>query len=242
VQRRRGDASIVDVVWTAGLGLLALLYALVLPGAGGRRVLVTVLVVLWSARLASHLLRDRVIGTAEDGRYREMRRQWGARAQAEFFWYFQAQALAAVFFAIPALMPALNPDPTVTPLEWAAVLLWMVAVAGESTADWQLTRFKRRAGSRGRTCRDGLWHYSRHPNYFFEWLVWVAYALFASASPVGLVAIACPAVMLFLLFRITGIPATEAQAVLSRGDDYRDYQATTSAFVPWFPRESAVRS
>ena len=115
--------------------------------------------------------------------------------------------------------------------------MWVLAVAGESLADWQLAQFKRNPASRGRTCRAGLWRYSRHPNYFFEWLVWVAFALFAVSSPLGFLALACPAAMLYLLLQVTGIPATEAQAVLSRGDDYRNYQATTSMFVPWFPRQ-----
>jgi steroid 5-alpha reductase family enzyme len=84
-----------------------------------------------------------------------------------------------------------------------------------------------------------LWRYSRHPNYFFEWLVWVAYALFALASPFGALALICPMVMLYLLFRVTGIPATEAQAIRSKGDDYRRYQASTSVFVPWFPRRAS---
>ena len=83
---------------------------------------------------------------------------------------------------------------------------------------------------------DGLWRYSRHPNYFFEWLMWVAYALFALGSRWGVLTVACPAAMLYLLFKVTGIPATEAQAVRTRGDDYREYQRTTSVFVPWFSR------
>ena len=82
----------------------------------------------------------------------------------------------------------------------------------------------------------GLWRYSRHPNYFFEWLVWVAYCVFAWPSPWGWATIYCPLLMLFFLFRVTGIPMTEEQALRSRGDDYRDYQRTTSAFVPWFPK------
>lgn len=250
IGRRLRNYGVVDVGWTYLVAGLAVIYAAVAAADGGptaRQWLIGAMFAVWGLRLGTYLLIDRVLGRPEDGRYATLRKSWGATggdaaANRSFFWFFQAQGLAAVFFAIPALLPVLNPTPTVTPLEWAAVALWFVAVAGESTADWQLTRFKRRADSRGRTCRDGLWRYSRHPNYFFEWLVWVAYALFASASPVGLLAIACPAVMLFLLFRITGIPATEAQAVLSRGDDYRDYQATTSAFVPWFPRAQAVRS
>ena len=156
-------------------------------------------------------------------------------ASLDFFWFFQAQALAAVVFSTPALIAAVNREPRIASLEIVALLLWAVALTGEALADRQLERFKARASSRGRTCREGLWRYSRHPNYFFEWLIWVAYALFALASPGGALALTAPALMLYLLFRVTGIPATEAQAIRSKGDDYRRYQATTSVFVPWFP-------
>ena len=138
--------------------------------------------------------------------------------------------------AAPLLAACLNPAPAIHPLEWAGLVLWAVTLAGEAVADRQLEVFRRDPASRGRTCRSGLWRYSRHPNYFFEWLVWVAYFVFALASPWGWATVYCPALMLYFLFRVTGIPATEEQAVRSRGDDYRDYQRTTSAFVPWFPK------
>jgi steroid 5-alpha reductase family enzyme len=236
VQRRRGDASIVDVVWTVGLGLLALLYVLVLPGGGGRRVLVTVLVVLWSGRLASHLLGDRVIGKEEDGRYREMRRQWGERAQVEFFRYFQAQALAAAFFSIPFLVAMTNGRPF--PGAWDAVgaTVWLVAVTGEWLADAQLARWRADPRHRGRTCRAGLWSWSRHPNYFFEWLHWWSYVLLAAGGARWWLTLLGPAAMLYLLFRVTGIPKNEARALQTRGDDYRDYQRGTSVFIPLPPR------
>jgi steroid 5-alpha reductase family enzyme len=130
----------------------------------------------------------------------------------------------------------INRAPGLAAIEITAIALWTVALIGEAIADAQLERFKAQPSNRGRTCRIGLWRYSRHPNYFFEWLIWVAYALFALASPYGWIAIACPLVMLYLLFRVTGIPATEAQALRTRGEDYRQYQAATSAFVPWFPK------
>jgi steroid 5-alpha reductase family enzyme len=86
-----------------------------------------------------------------------------------------------------------------------------------------------------------LWRYSRHPNYFFEWLIWMAFTLFALSSPYGYLALVSPILILFFLFRVTGIPATEAQALRTKGDDYRQYQQTTSVFVPWFPRNSTCR-
>lgn len=236
VQRRRGDASVVDAAWTAGLGLLAVAYAAALPGEGGRRLLVAALAGAWSARLAVHLVRDRVIGKPEDARYREMRRQWGARAQVEFFWYFQAQALAAALFSVPFLlaMRDLRPFPGVP--DALAALVWLVAVGGESLADAQLARFRADPANRGRTCRAGLWGWSRHPNYFFEWLHWWAYVPLALGAPWGWLSLFGPAAMLYLLFRVTGIPKNEARALETRGDDYRDYQRRTSVFIPLPPR------
>ena len=84
-----------------------------------------------------------------------------------------------------------------------------------------------------------MWNYSRHPNYFFEWLIWVAFAFFALAAPYGWIGLIAPALILYFLLRVTGIPATEAQALRSRGEEYQRYQRTTSAFVPWFPKRAA---
>jgi steroid 5-alpha reductase family enzyme len=236
VQRVRGDASFVDAAWAAGLGVLALLYAGLLPDGGGRRLLVTVLAVLWSGRLAFYLLKDRVIGKEEDGRYRRLRRQWGARAQVQFFWFFQAQALADVFFSVAFLVAMLNPRPFPGVWDGLGVGVWLIAVAGEVVADMQLARFRADPGNRGRTCRTGLWAWSRHPNYFFEWLHWWSYVLLAAGYPWGWLTLLAPAGMLFLLLRVTGIPATEARALETRGDDYRDYQRRTSMFLPLPPR------
>jgi steroid 5-alpha reductase family enzyme len=147
-----------------------------------------------------------------------------------------------VFFSLPALLAVVNPAPEFSLLEYAAAALWAVAFAGESTADRQLLHFKMEPTNAGRTCQQGLWRYSRHPNYFFEWLIWVSYALFAAASPWGWLASACPLVMLYLLLRVTGIPPTEAHALVTRGDEYREYQRTTSAFVPWVRRREAISS
>ncbi len=233
--RTSRNAGIVDVGWTWCVGACALAAALALDGWPARRLAIAGVMGVWSARLGWYLLRDRVLGRPEDGRYAELRRAWGEKAEARFFWFFQAQAAAAVFFAMPAVLASRSAAPRFSLLELGALLLWILAFAGERTADRQLEHFKADPANRGRTCRVGLWRYSRHPNYFFEWLMWVAYAVFAAASPWGWLAFICPATMLYLLFRVTGIPATEAQALRSRGEDYRRYQQTTSAFFPWIP-------
>jgi len=137
-----------------------------------------------------------------------------------------------VLLGIPFLSACSNPEPTLGQLEWAGAALWLVAISGEALADAQLSAFKRDAANAGRVCDAGLWRYSRHPNYFFEWLIWVSYFLFACASPWGWVGIISPACILYLLLRVTGIPATEEQSLRSRGDAYRRYQERTSPFVP----------
>lgn len=231
------NAGIVDIAWSLNFSLLALLYATLASGFLPRRLLIAGMTVLWSLRLGGYLYQ-RVMGDhpVEDGRYQRLREEWGARADARFFWFFELQGVLNLVLSLPALLASANATPRIHVLEWLAVALWAVGILGEATADRQLDRFRRQAANQGRTCQAGLWRYSRHPNYFFEWLVWLSYFLFASASAWGWASVYCPLLMLYFLFRVTGIPATEAQALKSRGQEYREYQRTTSAFVPWFPR------
>jgi steroid 5-alpha reductase family enzyme len=230
------NAAIVDVGWTAGVPLTAAIYAARLSG-GARAWLLAALAIAWGVRLASHLLSSRVIGRPEEGRYVELRRSWGTHVAAKFFVFFQAQALLDLVLSLPFLCAAAAGG-SIPIVGFLATALWAAALGGEAIADWQLERFKRRPDSCGRVCDVGLWRYSRHPNYFFEWIIWVAYALYSTTTPWGWLGWISPALMLFFLFRVTGIPATEAQARRSRGDAYRRYQQTTSAFVPWPPRRA----
>ncbi|HUB81989.1 MAG TPA: DUF1295 domain-containing protein [Bryobacteraceae bacterium] len=230
------NAAIVDVGWAGGLALLGALYAVTGGGYLMRRLLIVAMAVLWGLRLAIYLLFTRVIGQPEEGRYVQLRREWGGNLPLKFFVFFQFQALLCVFLATPFLMAALDRRPELSAFEYGGAALWLAAWLGESLADSQLNRFKSNPANRGAVCSMGLWKYSRHPNYFFEWLIWVAFAVFAMGSPYGYFALLCPALMLYFLFRVTGIPATEAQALRSKGDAYRRYQHSTSAFVPWFPR------
>ena len=233
-QRGTRDATAVDALWSLGIGALVVAYALILPEPAdpARRALVAALTASWSLRLGGHLLRDRVGGVAgEDGRYRHLRKVWGARAQPRFFVLYQVQAALAALFSVPPMV-AMHGGP-LDAEAWAGAALAVVAIGGESLADRQLARFRRDPTHRGRTCREGLWRYSRHPNYFFEWLHWWSYVLIGQGAALTWLG---PVLMLVFLYRVTGIPHTEAQALASRGDDYRDYQRTTSAFVPWPPR------
>jgi steroid 5-alpha reductase family enzyme len=231
------NAAIVDAGWGAGLAMLGILYASLGGGYWLRCALVGTMAGIWGFRLSGYLLATRIIGHPEEGRYQELRRQWKTNIPFKFLLFYEFQAALCVVMAVPFLMAARNPDPAISPLEWGAAALWTLAIGCEAAADAQLSKFKSDASNKGHTCEAGLWRYSRHPNYFFEWLIWVAFALFAFSSPGGYWGLISPALILYFLLRVTGIPATEAQAIRSRGEEYRQYQRTTSAFVPWFRKE-----
>jgi len=240
VHLKRRDAGIVDVGWAGILGLLAVLYGAAGTGWPERRAAVALLGGVWGGRLAIHLLL-RLRGKPEEGRYAALRAAWsrsGRNVPLLFLGFFLVQGLLDVLLSAVFLFPALNPEPRFSFVERAGLLLWGIAVLGEGVADAQLARFKADPANRGGVCRTGLWNLSRHPNYFFEWLVWVGLAVFAAGSPWGAPALAAPALMLFFLLRVTGIPATEAQALRTKGDAYRRYQREVNAFVPWFPRSA----
>lgn len=233
-QRSRDNAGIVDVLWALGLAASAVFLAAAGEGAPLTRALLGVLGGVWGLRLAAHLWR-RVRHAQEDGRYRHLRLHWHG-SQLNFFLFFQFQALLVALFALPFRVVAANP--TARPA-WlaAAVAIWLLSVGGESLADAQLARFRARSDSRGRVCRDGLWRYSRHPNYFFEWLHWFSYVALAHGAEHAWISLGAPVLMFVFLRWLSGVPFTEAQALRTRGDEYRDYQLRTPMLFPWFPRE-----
>lgn len=236
---RARNASWVDVGWAGSLGLLAVTYAIVAPGHLPRRILVASVVGLWSARLTLHLI-SRTAGADEDPRYAEMRSRWGGHLGRKFFALFIGQGLLVVLLALPFLFAAADTAPQIHPLTWAGAALALLGMLGEATADAQLRTFKANPANRGTVCRAGLWGWSRHPNYFFDWLVWCGFALLALASPWGWTGLLGPALMLYFLTRVTGIAATEAHALRSRGDAYRRYQQEVSAFIPWPPQRGKL--
>ena len=239
---RNHNFSYVDIGWSANFAVLAVLYAFLAPGHLPRRALIAALFSAHGLRLGWHLAK-RIIGEPEEGRYQQLRRDWGgAGANAtrslnlKFLGFFEFQAVLNAFLTLPLLIACFNPAPRFHVLEIAGAALFLVALIGETAADAQLAAFKRNPASKGGVCEVGLWRYSRHPNYFFEWLIWIAYAVFALASPHGWIALAMPVLMLHFLINVTGLKATEEQALRTKGERYRLYQARTSGFVPWFPK------
>jgi steroid 5-alpha reductase family enzyme len=239
-QRRRGNAGAVDVAWTFGVGVLAIVFAGIADGWGPRRFAVAALAGLWSLRLGAHLWK-RVFFTAEDGRYAALEERWGQGAQTKLFWFFQAQAFWSALFSAPMLFAASNALELWRWLDTLGVAIGLLAIGGEHVADRQLARFRQDPNSKGRVMDRGLWAWSRHPNYFFEWLHWFAYVAFAAGGNYALWSWMGPVTMLFFLLVLTGVPHNEAQALRSRGDAYRAYQRRTSCFFPWPPRRTEQR-
>ena len=246
-QKYRGNAGWVDVCWTFATGAAGIAGALwPLSGEtvyGPRQIAVAVLAALWSARLGLHL-RTRVLTRPEDVRYAGFRRDWGDRFQPRLFAFLQIQALAAWPLGVAILTAARNPKSGFESNDGLALAVIVVALAGEAIADRQLARFVHEPANQGRVCDAGLWSWSRHPNYFFEFLGWCAWPVFAfnTSWPIGALSLLAPAMMYWLLVYVSGIPPLEKAMLASRGDAYRDYQKRTNAFLPLPPRQHEVRA
>jgi steroid 5-alpha reductase family enzyme len=233
------NAGIVDIAWSAGFTLLTLVYYWITEGWVARRILICLIVMSWSMRLALHLFkRIKKEHPAEDARYAEMRKSFGGAANLKFLGFFQIQALVLCLLSAPFCLISENPSESFGVFEICGCLLFLFALSGEWLADRQLTLFKRDSKNKGLVCQVGLWRYSRHPNYFFEWLVWVAFFVMACSSDYGGWTFYCPLMMLLFLLKVSGVPLAEKQSLQSKGDMYRRYQATTSEFFPWFRKET----
>jgi len=238
VQKLSGNTGWVDVFWTIGLGATAVIASLV-PAAGPwpypRQILVAVLVALWSLRLGWHILmRTRAVGN--DPRYRQLLAQWGGDAARRMFWQLQSQAAVSLVLGLSIVLAARNPHPGLGIQDLLGLAMLITGIVGEAIADHQLRRFKANPASRTSVCDTGLWRWSRHPNYFFEWLCWLAYPLIAidllGYNPYGWLALAAPACMYWVLVYVSGIPPLEQHMLRSRGEAFSAYQTRTRAFFP----------
>ena len=224
--------GLLDAAWSYGVAILAPVYAVCGDGYFLRRWAATAIGMAWSLRLGTYILR-RVLKhhPVEDARYETLRQKWPGSGM--FLVFFQLQAVVAVIFSTPFLLASFNPEPRMKGVEIIGLAMALFSLGGEALADWQMKAFKANPANQGKVCQQGLWAYSRHPNYFFEALLWWGFFVFALGSPYGWATIVCPLLMMYLLLKATGIPLTEEYAVKSKGEAYREYQRTTSAFIPW---------
>jgi steroid 5-alpha reductase family enzyme len=235
VQLKTQNAGLVDAVWSWALGALGVWYALCGTAPVELRYALAAIAGFWGFRLGTHLY-VRHIGKAEDGRYRRFREQWGDKANFNMFWFFQFQTVFSMLLGITFCVVAWSPAAPSLPVIIGSLIFGALCIAGEGLADLQLEQFKNKPENKGKVCNQGLWKYSRHPNYFFECLHWLAYLGLASASPYWYLSLSAPLVIWFLLMKMSGIPLTEAQAAKTR-PEYAEYIRVTSPLIPWFPKK-----
>jgi steroid 5-alpha reductase family enzyme len=240
-QRSIGNGGWTDVFWTYGTGLTCSAAALVpLPIGGGiswRQWLVAGLVAAWSIRLGSYVVM-RVARGSEDVRYASIRRSWGRNFQRNMFGLLIVQASVSAVLAAAILLAAHQPDQRLRATDIIAVLILIGAIVGEAIADGQMKRFKADSGNHGKVCDRGLWAWSRHPNYFFEASLWVAFPVMALSwgRPWSLLSLAAPITTFLVVRYVSGVPPLEAAMLRSKGDAYRCYQERVSVMLPWPPR------
>jgi steroid 5-alpha reductase family enzyme len=231
-----GRSGWADTFWSFTVGIAGVAAALwPLGELTARNWLVAALVAFWSLRLGFHIA-GRTLRGGDDPRYAELKRGWGDRYRPQLLLFLEIQAAVAFVLAIAVMAAASNPAPLGI---WDAlgVLIAVAAIAGEGAADGQLSRFARNPANKGKVCDTGLWAWSRHPNYFFETLYWVALVPIGIGHSWGLVAIAAPLMMFVLLRYVSGVPPLEQHMLRSRGAAFADYQKRVPAFFPRPPRK-----
>lgn len=243
-QRATGNSGWVDVAWSVGTGAAGVWFALAPLDDGGpqpRQLAVAGLVAAWSLRLALHIARRASAGQ-DDPRYAALRDEWGAGYQGRLYLFLLVQAAVAWALALSILLAARNPAPGLRLLDLAGIAVLAAAVLGEAVADQQLHRFKRDPANRGRVCDAGLWGWSRHPNYFFEFLFWCAFPLFAISGAWlwGWLTLLAPALMFWTLRYASGVPPLEAHMARHYGTSFRAYQQRVGPFVPMPPRSPRI--
>lgn len=231
------NVTLVDSLWGLGFPLMAWVTFLLSEGFTGRKVLIAVLVTLWGLRLSIYL-SWRNWGKEEDPRYQKMRRKAGPKFPVRSFYsIFMLQAGLMWVISLSLQYGQIAPEPAkFTPWDGIGALLWCLGFGFQALGDWQLTAFKADPANQGRVMDQGLWAYSRHPNYFGESLMWWGIFFITLAVPHGGWTIISPLTITFLLLKVSGIPMTERVIQKSR-PGYKDYIRKTSAFIPWFPKK-----
>lgn len=227
--------SIVDMGWGAGFVVVAL-YALISQGAYlERNILLTVLVLIWGGRLTYYILR-RNCGKPEDFRYAKWRREWGRwLVPRAFLQVFMLQGLLMLVIGYPIILVNANPQPGFNTLDYIGLLVWVTGFFFESVGDKQMAEFKKDPANKGHVIKNGLWKYSRHPNYFGEATMWWGIFLLALSVPFGWSGIISPLTITLLLLFVSGVPMLERK--YKDNPEFQAYALVTSKFVPWFPKK-----
>ena len=233
IQRATGSSGWIDTIWSFAVGLGGIVAAIFVDGDSGRRIAAFLIIVVWSLRLGLHIA-GRTRGAGEDPRYAKLIEGWGSAAALRLWLFLQVQALAAFILVLAVYLAAANPESFPRFIDLLAIAVAVIAIGGEVIADRQLANFRKTPEAKTGVMEIGLWRYSRHPNYFFEWLGWCAWPLLAITLPLGWnwLSLLAPLLMYWLLVYVSGIPPLEQHMLASRGDKFRALQARVNAFFP----------
>ncbi|EPE96149.1 DUF1295 domain-containing protein [Rhizobium grahamii] len=240
IQRATNRSGWIDSIWAFTVGLAGAAAALASYGTFQRRLAIAVLVLIWSVRLGFHIAA-RMHGKDDDPRYRSLIDGWGSSAGWRLFVFLQIQAVAAVVLTVSVFVAASGSGVFPGRLDMVAIALALLAIGGEALADYQLARFRGTVEARSQICEQGLWRYSRHPNYFFEWLFWCSLPVFALHGPAVIAASAAPILMYWLLVHVSGIPPLEDHMERSRGELFRELKRRVNSFFPGLPKGGAQK-
>lgn len=222
------NPSVIDVGWASGLTLSGLIY-LSHSSLSIRTFILGLALLAWGIRLGSYLWWTRIRKKQIDKRYTVLSQDWKIKKRLGFFLHFQLQGIFVFMVSISWYFTAENPASRMNLLEGIGLILFIIAFVLESTADLELQRFKKI--NPGKVCQEKLWQFSRHPNCFFDWLIWCSFAFFSVSSPHGFLSIISPLTLYIIMVFMT-IPITERESIKSKGEDYIKYQLTTPQFFP----------
>jgi len=229
------DNSIVDIAWGIGFILVAIVTFVLQPVRVIRPILVTALILVWGTRLAAHIaIRKR--GKGEDFRYAKWRKDWGKWLHVRsFIQIYILQGLFLLIIAYPVMLINHSKEAEIFFLDIAGLIIWFVGFFFEAVGDYQLTKSKKKEENKGKIITQGLWKYTRHPNYFGEVAMWWGIFLIALSVENGWTAIVSPLLITFLLLKVSGITMLEKKYVGNK--EFEEYAKSTSAFFPWLPKK-----
>jgi steroid 5-alpha reductase family enzyme len=227
--------DIADVAWGLGIALVAF-SAWLLGGMKTDCISLTTLtlITIWAIRLSIRIYHKNRYKT-EDARYARWREVWGAWFFVRsYFQVFLLQGMLMMVVGYSAIHASVFTTDTTTPFFYLGVTVWLIGFIIESISDYQLDSFLENPENKGQLMQYGLWHYSRHPNYFGEVTMWWGIWLIITSLPLSIFALISPLTITALILFVSGIPLLEAG--LAKHPAFAEYKRTTSVFIPWWPK------
>ncbi|MBJ6135591.1 DUF1295 domain-containing protein [Ochrobactrum sp. Q0168] len=232
LERGTGRSGWIDAIWSYSVGVGSVIAVVFADATWQRRSAILILILVWSLRLGFHIAK-RSARHGEDPRYATLIKEWGENAASRLFWFLQIQALAAFILVLAVYLATVSRPGFLYSWDIIAIGVIVIALAGEALSDAQLAQFRKRPEAKTEICETGLWAYSRHPNYFFEWLFWCVWPLLGiTTSPWSWLSLLAPIQMYWLLVHVSGIPPLEEHMLKSRGEKFRALQRRVNAFFP----------